>query len=188
MLRQACLTAGRATQGWSFVALCEELIKSIPYLPVRAKTNAKNRQNTFVVPTRFLSWPEASLSSDQNKNSQRTENFCGGPGGTWTHDQLIKSQLLYQLSYRSLPWNYYEPNGPSKLALTSLRWTVVFGRYGSSASIPRTKPSSARWCGVRDSNPRPSVPKTDALIHWANAAYNVPRLYRRIRFSSRLWL
>ena len=27
--------------------------------------------------------------------------FFGGPGGIRTHDQLIKSQLLYRLSYRS---------------------------------------------------------------------------------------
>ncbi len=26
----------------------------------------------------------------------------GGPGGTRTRDQLIKSQLLYRLSYRSM--------------------------------------------------------------------------------------
>ena len=35
----------------------------------------------------------------------------GAPGGTWTHDSLLKRQVLYQLSYRSikvggpgLPW------------------------------------------------------------------------------------
>ena len=33
---------------------------------------------------------------------QYTKN---GPGGTRTHDQLIKSQLLYQLSYKSISFD-----------------------------------------------------------------------------------
>jgi hypothetical protein len=38
--------------------------------------------------------------AEQKKEPEGSLKFFGGPRGIRTHDQLIKSQLLYQLSYQ----------------------------------------------------------------------------------------
>ena len=68
----------------------------------RTFTVQAKRLRTLLTPARTTDNAFALLGSRPWKSIYLSIYPKNGPGGTRTHDQLIKSQLLYQLSYKSI--------------------------------------------------------------------------------------